>query len=89
MIPAEVRIEINQDEVKAFIEKRIQQQIDHELLFIDINKLAEITSMSKRFLEDEILCDPRVRVNERRKTRKRWWLYKPTIEAIKNITEEW
>ena len=45
--------------------------------------------MSIRYLEDEILCDPRVRVHERRKNRKRWWLYEPTIEAIKEITVEW
>jgi len=45
--------------------------------------------MSKRFLEDEILSDPRMRVIERRKSRKRWWFYKQAVEVIKEIVDEW
>ncbi len=59
------------------------------MLLVDINKLSEITCMSVRYLEDEILSDPRIRIHERRKSRKRWWLYEPTIEVIKEITAEW
>lgn len=89
MIPAQVNVEIDQEQVKQIIERELQKQIHQNLLFVDINKLAEITCMSIRYLEDEILCDPRVRIHERRKSRKRWWLYEPTIKAIIDITDEW
>lgn len=89
MIPAQVNVEIDQKQVKQIIEQELQKQIHQNLLFVDINKLAEITCMSVRYLEDEILCDPRVRIHERRKSRKRWWLYEPTIKAIVEITDEW
>ena len=56
---------------------------------MDINKLAELTCMSFRYQEDEILCDPRVRIHERRKSRKRWWLAQPTFDALIEITNEW
>ncbi|MBU5594882.1 hypothetical protein KQI76_06865 [Amphibacillus sp. MSJ-3] len=89
MIPAQVNVEIDQKQVKQIIEQELQKQIHQNLLFVDINKLSEITCMSIRYLEDEILCDPRVRIHERRKSRKRWWLYEPTIKAIVDITDEW
>lgn len=89
MIPAQLQVNIDQKQVTKFIEQELQQQINQQLLLVDINKLAEITCMSVRYLEDEILCDPRVRIHERRKNRKRWWLYKPTIKAIEEIMFEW
>lgn len=89
MVPAQVQIEINQKQVRTFIENELQKQINQQLLLVDINKLSEITCMSVRYLEDEILCDPRVRIHERRKSRKRWWLAEPTFKAIDDITAEW
>jgi len=71
------------------MQKELQKQTHHQLLLVDINKLTEITCMSARYLEDEILCDSRVRIHERRKRRKRWWLAQPTFEAIDEITAEW
>jgi len=59
------------------------------MLLIDIEKLAEITSMSKRFLEEHVLGDPRMRVLERRKSRKRWWIYEPAMEALLSIVNDW
>ncbi len=89
MIPAEINVAIDQKQVQEFIEEQLKKQINQQLLLVDINKLVEITCMSARYLEDEILSDPRVKIHERRKSRKRWWLYEPTIEAIKNIIDEW
>lgn len=90
MIPtAEVSVNIDQKQIKDYIEKELQKQINQQLLLVDINKLAELTSMSVRYLEDEILSDPRVRIHERRKSRKRWWLAQPTFQAIDEITYEW
>lgn len=90
MIPtAEVTVNIDQRQVREFIEKELSKKINQQMLLVDINKLAEITCMSIRYLDDEILCDPRVRIHERRKNRKRWWLYEPTAKAIDEITAEW
>ena len=41
--------------------------------------------MSERFIEDEFLRDPRIKLHEVKKNRKRWYFYKPTIEAITEI----
>lgn len=90
MIPtAEVKVNLDEKAIKEYIRTELDKQIHQNLLLVDINKLAEITSMSVRYLESGILSDPRVRVHERRKTRKRWWLYEPTIAAIKEILDEW
>lgn len=90
MIPAaEIKVDIDKEAVKDFVEKEIQKQINQQLLLVDINKLSTLTSMSFRYLEDEILCDPRVKMHERRKSRKRWWLAQPTFKAIEEITNEW
>lgn len=45
--------------------------------------------MSKRFLESEIICDPRMKVIERKRSRKRWWPYPEAMKAIQEITSEW
>lgn len=90
MIPtAELKVNIDNKAVREFIEKELQKQIHQNLLLVDVNKLAEITSMSVRYLEDEFLSDPRVRIHERRKNRKRWWIYEGVIQAIQDILEEW
>src|SRR5699024_11552793 len=49
----------------------LEDQLFQEYLFVDINKLVQLTSCSKRWLEEELLGDPRVRLCERRKNRKR------------------
>lgn len=89
MIPANVQVHLDDKAIKEYIEKQLDQLIHETLLLVDLEKLAEITSMSKRFLEDEILSDPRMRVIERRKSRKRWWFYKNALEVIKEIMNEW
>lgn len=90
MVPtAQVNISVDERQVREFIENELKKQINQQLLLVDINKLSELTSMSPRYLEDEILCDPRVKINERRKSRKRWWLYEPTVKAIVDILDEW
>lgn len=89
MIPANVQVNINEKAVKEFIESKLQEQISQRLLLVDINKLAELTCMSVRYLEEEILCDPRIKVHERRKNRKRWWIAEPTFKAIEEIVSEW
>lgn len=89
MIPAQVQVELDQDQIREYIEMEIQKVINQQLLLVDINKLAQLTSMSPRFLEEYILSDPRVKLHERRRDRKRWWIYEPTMKAILSIIDEW
>ena len=90
MLPsAKVHIEIDQKEIAWIIDEQIKKQVQQQLLLLDINKIAELTSMSVRYLEDEILPDPRVRMYERKKKRKRWWLAQPTLKAIEEIVSSW
>ncbi|MCU5203387.1 hypothetical protein [Bacillus paranthracis] len=89
MIPANVQVNIDEKAIKEYILQQIDQQLHETLLMVDLEKLAVITSMSKRFLEDEILCDPRMRLIERRRNRKRWWFYRQALEIITEIIDEW
>lgn len=89
MFQSKVTVDMNYDEIKNYIKKQIDTTIKREKLFVDINDLVQITSCSKGWLEEELLSDVRVRVHERRKNRKRLWLYKETIDAIKEIADEW
>ena len=89
MIPANVQVILDKKAIEEYINQQLNQQLHETLLLVDLEKLATMTSMSKRFLEDQILCDPRMRVIERRKVRKRWWFYKQSLEVIKEIVDEW
>jgi len=89
MIPAEIKVIIDEKAIKEYVQNELQKHVHHQLLLVDINRLSELTSMSVRYLEDDILSDPRVRVHERRKNRKRWWVAKPTFEAILDIVDGW
>nr|WP_276577808.1 hypothetical protein [Bacillus thuringiensis] len=89
VIPANVQVNIDEKAIKDYIQQQIDQQLHETLLMVDIEKLVTITSMSKRFLEDEILSDPRMRLIERRRNRKRWWFYKQALEVITEIVNSW
>ncbi|ANN34462.1 hypothetical protein A9498_24330 [Bacillus thuringiensis serovar coreanensis] len=89
MIPTNVQVNIDEKAIKEYILQQIDQQLHETLLMVDLEKLVVITSMSKRFLEDEILSDPRMRVIERRRNRKRWWFYKQALVVIEEIVNDW
>ncbi|PHG57424.1 hypothetical protein [Bacillus toyonensis] len=89
MIPTNVQVNIDEKAIKEYIQKQIDLHLHETLLTVDLEKLVVITSMSKRFLEDEILSDPRMRIIERRRNRKRWWFYKQALEVITEIINEW
>lgn len=90
MIPTgEITITLNEQELREHIDKELSKQIHQQLVLADINKLAEVTCMSVKYLEDELLHDPRIRVHEVRKKRKRWWIAQPTFKAIVDIVSDW
>lgn len=87
---AKVNIDLDQKQLREYINQRIDENMRQHFLIIDINKMAELTCMSKSTLENDILHDPRIRIYERRKEKgKRYWLYEPAMEAIKSIIDEW
>ena len=90
---AEVTVNINKNAIKDFIKKEIKKEIDQQLLLVDINKLSLLTSISKRYLEEHILNDPRVKQFERKRYRKRWWIWDNDGRGVKyaiiDILNDW
>lgn len=87
---ATVNVELDQKQLREYVNERIDENLKHHFLMIDINKFSELTCMSKSTLENELLYDPRIKMHERKKGKgKRYWLYEPTIAAVKEIIDEW
>lgn len=84
-----VTIGLNMPELKEYIQQSIDSQIRDTFIMVDVDTLVKMTCMSKRFLEEEMLKDPRVKILERRKSKKRYYLYPEIVEVIREITEEW
>lgn len=89
MIPANVEITLDRQAIKEYIHRKLDEEIKETLWFVDVEKMAELTCMSKRYLEQEILSDVRMRAFERRKGRKRWYPAKQALEVIEEITFNW
>lgn len=89
MIASQVQIKLDEEQIKKYIKEQLDQQIRHEYLFVDVNKLADMMSVSKRWLEEHVLDDARVAVCMRQKNRKRLYIYPDVVDAIKEIAEEW
>ena len=87
---AQVNIDVNQEEVRKYINEKIDEAIIQSLFTWDIEEMAKRTCMSKSFLENEFLRDPRMKLLERRKEKgKRFWFYEQSLQAIKQIMDEW
>ncbi|QPQ29975.1 hypothetical protein [Lysinibacillus sp. JNUCC 51] len=89
MLPAQIEVNIDKTAVRQYIERRLDEEIRETLWLIDLDKMADLTCMSKRWLEDVITCDMRMRAIEIKKNRKRWWPYRQAFEIISEITNEW
>lgn len=87
---ANVTFDIDTNEVKKDILKKLENEFNEFLFTWDLDEIARRTCMSKSFLENEFLQDPRMKLIERRKERgKRYWFYKESIEVMKEIMDEW
>ncbi|EEL38304.1 hypothetical protein bcere0020_43550 [Bacillus cereus Rock3-29] len=52
--------------------------------------MSEMTCLSKSFLENEFLNDPRMKLLERRKEKgKRIWPFEESVKVLKSIMDEW
>lgn len=87
---ADINVEIDQGQIREQINRKIDENINQTFLTIDINKMADLTCMSKSFLEQQILSDSRMKLLERKKEKgKRYWFYKESMETIGTILDEW
>lgn len=89
MIPAEINLQLDKQAIQAHIEKQLDNAIQAQLWVVDVDKISQLTNMSKRFLEDEILSDVRMRTIERRKARKRYYPAELALKVITEIMNEW
>lgn len=87
---AEVTVNVNQEEIKEYVNKKLDDSIQQVLFTWDIEAMAKRTCMSKSFLENEFLRDPRMKLLERRKEKgKRYWFYEESMRVMKEIMDEW
>lgn len=90
MPTAEININVNQDEIKKYLDEKLDGTIQDVLFTWDIEAMAKRTCMSKSFLENEFLRDPRMKLIERRKEKgKRFWFYEESKRIMKEIMDEW
>ncbi|MFP3809532.1 MULTISPECIES: hypothetical protein [Bacillus] len=83
-------VDVNQDEIRNYIYQQLEEALNEVLFTWDIEQMAKRTCMSKSFLENEFLHDPRMKLLERRKERgKRFWFYEESKEVMKQIMDEW
>lgn len=83
-------VKINQAEIKSYIDQKLEENLNKSLFTWDIEEMAKRTCMSKSFLENEFLRDPRMKLLERRKEKgKRFWFYEESKLVMKQIMDEW
>ncbi|WP_121603811.1 hypothetical protein [Virgibacillus sp. Bac332] len=87
---AEVNIDVDQSEIREYIKGKLDETLKKSLFVWDIEEMSKRTCMSKSFLENEFLHDPRMKLLERRKEKgKRFWFYEQSLEVMKEIMNEW
>lgn len=83
-------VDVNQTEIRDYINQQLDHVIKESLFVWDIETMSKRTCMSKSFLENEFLRDPRMKLLERRKEKgKRFWFYEESKQVMKEIMDEW
>lgn len=89
MFITKFEVDLDPHALQQYTDKRLDDAIQAQLWLVDLDKIAKLTCMSKRWLEDEIITDSRMKAIEIKKNRKRWWPAKQAFEVINEITSEW
>ena len=85
-----VSIEVNPEQVQAIVEQQLKEITQQKIILMDSERFMDLFSFNKRFFDEHIASDPRVKQFERKRSRKRYWLAQPTIEMVLQIVnEEW
>lgn len=83
---------ITPEKVHKHLKELVATSAQPLVLFMDINDIQQATTYSRKFLEDYILSDPRIKRYERQREKggKRVWLKEPTARALQEIImNEW
>lgn len=87
---AEINVNLDHGEIRNYINEKLEEAVRESLFTWDIDQMAKRTCMSKSFLENEFLHDPRMKLLERRKEKgKRFWFYEESKRAMREIMDEW
>jgi len=87
---AKVQVEINEDEIKQQLQQMIAEGARETLIFWDIEEMSKRTCLDKAYLQRHVLTDPRMKQFERRRGQgKRLWIYEGSVQALKEIIDDW
>ena len=87
---ANLHVDVDESEIRDYIREQLDNKIQSVMLLWDVEEMVKRTCMSKTFLENEFLQDPRMKLLERRKEKgKRYWLYEESVQVIHQIMNEW
>lgn len=87
---AEINVNVNNEEIRMYINEKLEESINEAFFTWDIEQMSKRTCMSKSFLENEFLRDARMKLLERRKEKgKRYWFYEESKRVMKEIMNEW
>ncbi|WP_427107969.1 hypothetical protein [Lysinibacillus xylanilyticus] len=89
MLETKIELQLDKRAIQHHIEKQLDEAIQAQLWMVDVNKLSELTCISKRYLEQEILSDVRFKAIERKKNSKRWYMAHEAFALVDEITSEW
>lgn len=84
-------IQLDEAAVKQEIKKQLAELISEtdEVWLWDVETMIKQTSMGKTFLQEEFLDDPRMKLIEIKKVRKRWYPVKAAKKIMAEIMDEW
>lgn len=87
---AQVNVVVDQKEIRNHINEKLDETFREVMFTWDIEEMSKRTCMSKSFLEQEFLHDPRMRSLQRMKPKgKRFWFYEPSKNVMQEIMDEW
>lgn len=87
---AKIDVQIDEEFVIQQLKELVGETGRGTLLFWDIDEISKRTCLDKSYLTKHILMDHRMKVYERRRGKgKRIWLYEGSVQALKEIIDEW
>lgn len=85
----EINVQIDKKAIQDHINKQLDEAVQSALWYVDTEKLSQLTCMSRRYLEENVLNDPRFRAIEVKKNKKRWYKSELALEVLEEIMRDW
>lgn len=81
---------ITPEKVSAELDRKLEDYSRAQKISWTIEEISWSTGIKKEYLDKHILKDPRMKVFERRRGKGlRVWMYDGSVEALKEILNEW